>query len=205
MSEQLTKRDLKLLQRGDRNTIERWFNKYSDALYTFIFYRVAKNHELAVDIVRATFVTAMRKIEQYEHENSSMFAWLTQLSRSMIENSIQAQGLKSSFKKVKVDGSLLNIYRKIATDSLPDELIERRETTELVQMTLASIPTDYKNVLKEYYYGLRPLKEIADSAGIDESGVRAMLYRARKAFKVAFLKLCSGSDDTAIAGGQNNG
>ena len=205
MSEQFAKRELKLLQRGDKNTIERWFNAYSDTLYTFIFYRVGKNHDKAVDIVQETLLTAMRQIEQYDPEHNSMFAWLTQLSKSFIKNLIHSQGLEPNFKEAKINSSLLNVYRKIATESLPNELIERQETTELVQMTLANIPTDYKNALKEYYYDLKPLKEIADSAGINEADVKAKLYGARKAFKGAFLKLCRGSDDAQDPGGDSNG
>ena len=91
MSEQFAKRELKLLQRGDKNTLERWFNAYSDTLYTFIFYRVGKNHDKAVDIVQETLLTAMRQIERYDPEHSSMFIWLTRLSKSFIKNLISSR------------------------------------------------------------------------------------------------------------------
>jgi DNA-directed RNA polymerase specialized sigma24 family protein len=44
-------------------------------------------------------------------------------------------------------------------------------------------------MLTEYYYRLRPLKEIAAANSVSEGAVKAMLYRARRAFKAAFLKL----------------
>jgi len=50
----------------------------------------------------------------------------------------------------------LRAFEQIATEPLPDELIEKAETAELVQMTLANIPANYKYVLKEYYYRLKP-------------------------------------------------
>jgi RNA polymerase sigma factor (sigma-70 family) len=207
MNEQFGKRELRLLQRGDRDTIERWFDAYSDTLYTFIFYRVGKSHSKAVDVVQETLLTALRQIEQYDPEHGSMFVWLAQLSEDHIKKSMGSESRQVPLKKMwaKIEESLLNAYRKIGTEPLPDELIERQETAELVQTTLANIPADYRDVLKEYYYGLKPLKEIADSAEASEADIEATLYSARKVFKVAFLKLCSGFDDAEIAGGRRDG
>jgi DNA-directed RNA polymerase specialized sigma24 family protein len=56
-------------------------------------------------------------------------------------------------------------------------------------MTLANIPANYKHVLKQYYYQLKPPKEIAVSVGVSEGAIKMMLYRARQAFKTAFLRL----------------
>lgn len=207
MNEQLAKKELRLLQRGDRDTIERWFNAYADTLYTFVFYRVGKNHDKAVEIVQETLLTALHRIEQYAPEHGSMFTWLSQLSKDLLKKLTGSEGWQVSLETIraKIEDNLLSACRKIATEPLPDEVIERRETAELVQMTLANIPADYRDVLKEYYYGMKPLKEIADSVGVNERDVSAMLYRARKAFKEVFLKLCSVSGDTKIAGERRDG
>lgn len=207
MNEQFGKRELRLLQRGDPDTMERWFDAYSDTLYTFIFYGVGKNHSKAVDVVQETLLTALHQIEQYAPEHGSMFTWLAQLSEDHIKKSMGSENSQVPLSKMwtKIEESLLKAYRKIATGLLPGEVIERQETAELVQITLANIPADYRSVLKEYYYGLKPLKEIADSAGVNEADIEATLYSARKVFKEAFLKLCSGFDDTEIAGGRRDG
>jgi len=207
MNGQLAKKELKLLQRGDRDTIERWFNAYADALYTFVFYRVNKDHNKAVEIVQETMLTAIHRIEQHTSEHGSMFDWLVQLSEDLLNKAEGSETPQGPLKTIwaKIEDDLLSAYRKIATEPLPDEVIERQETAELVQTTLANIPADYRDVLKEYYYGLTPLKEIADSAGVNEADIEATLYSARKVFKEAFLKLCRGFDDTEIAGGRRDG
>ena len=207
MNEQLAKKELRLLQRGDRDTIERWFNAYADTLYTFVFYRVDKNHDKAVEIVQETLLTALHQIEQYTPEHGSMFTWLAQLSKDSLEKLTGSEGGQVPLETIwaKIEDNLLIACRKIGTEPLPDEVIERQETAELVQMTLANIPANYRDVLKEYYYVMKPLKEIADSVGVNERDVSAMLYGARKAFKEVFLKLCSGSGDTEIAGGRGDG
>lgn len=207
MSAQLGKRELKLLQKGDPDAIERWFNSCAGTLYTFIFYRVDKNHTKSVDVVQETLLTALRQIEQYNPEHGSMFDWLAQLSEDHIKKSMGSESRQDPLKRMwtKIEENLLNAYRKIATEPLPDEVIERQETAELVQTTLVNIPADYRDVLEEYYYGLTPLKEIADSAGVNEADIEATLYSARKVFKEVFLKLCCGFDDTEIAGDRRDG
>jgi len=185
------KKQLRRLLQGDGEAIEAWFHSYCDTLYTFVYYRVSKNGQVAKDIVQETFLKALERIRQYDPKRGSMFAWLTLLSKNCIKQTLRAKGREISYDRIwqDIDSGLLRAFEQIATEPLPDELIEQAETAELVQMTLANIPANYKYVLKEYYYQLRPPKEIAASVGVSEGAIKTMLYRARQAFKAAFLRL----------------
>ncbi|MHC4758702.1 MAG: RNA polymerase sigma factor, partial [Planctomycetota bacterium] len=90
-------------------------------------------------------------------------------------------------------------YELIATEPLPDEILEREETAELVRMTLTNIPGNYKVVLTEHYYQQKALREIAVSMGVSEGAVKVMLHRARGAFKAAFLRLSKSLDNPEIS------
>jgi RNA polymerase sigma-70 factor (ECF subfamily) len=207
MNTQIDKRELRLLERGSNEAIERWFYAHSEALYTFIFYRTGKDQRKALEVVQETLFTALRQLNQFEPEKESMFAWLCRLSKESFEKSGQPGGPDVSFKiaRVKTDPTLSNACKKIATEPFPVELIERQETTELIQIALTNIPAEYKQVLKEYYYELKPIKEIAESLGIDSGNVRAMLHRARNAFKEVFVQLCCSSKDAEAEGGRQDG
>jgi RNA polymerase sigma-70 factor (ECF subfamily) len=185
------KRQLKRLARGNTQAIEQWFNTYSDTLYTFVFYRVDKDTALAADIVQETFLDGLRRIHFYDPDRGSMFTWLTYLSKNFIKRALRERGREISYDRIwqDIDSGLLTAFEQIATEPLPDEVIEKAETAQLVQMTLANIPANYKHVLKQYYYQLKPPKEIAVSVGVSEGAIKTMLYRARQAFKAAFLRL----------------
>ena len=185
------KRQLKRLTRGNVQTIEQWFYTYSDTLYTFVFYRVGKDSALAADIVQDTFLDGLRRIHLFDPDRGSMFAWLTYLSKNFIKRALREKGREISYDTIwqDIDSGLLTAFEQIATEPLPDEVIEKAETAQLVQMTLANIPANYKHVLKQYYYQLKPPKEIAVSVGVSEGAIKTMLYRARQAFKTAFLRL----------------
>lgn len=200
-------RDLQKLRRRDIKAIERWFRVYSDTLYTFIYYRVNKDAELAADIVQETFIGAIGRVEQYDPNKGSMFAWLTYLSKNYINKALRERGRHLSYEQVwqHIDTGLLQSFEKIATEPLPDEIIQRKETAELVQMTLANIPANYKEVLKEYYYQRKALKEIASLHGVSDGAIKALLHRARKAFKEAFLRLGESFNGPEIAKGELDG
>jgi RNA polymerase sigma-70 factor (ECF subfamily) len=95
----------------------------------------------------------------------------------------------------------LQAYEQIATEPLPDEILEREETVELVRMTLANIPGNYKVVLTEHYYHQKGLREIAVSMGVSEGAIKVMLHRAREAFKAAFVRLLKSFDNPEISTG----
>ena len=200
------KRQLRRLLRNDPKTIERWFYTYSDSLYTFVFYRVGKDNQLAADIVQETFLKALRDMQKYDPNRGSMFAWLTLLSKNCVKQALRERGREISYDRIwqDIDSGLLTAFEQIATEPLPDEVIERAETAQLVQMTLANIPANYKHVLKQYYYQLKPPKEIAVSVGVSEGAIKTMLYRARQAFKAAFLRLeKSFNNPDVLEGGPN--
>jgi len=185
------KKMLRRLLRNEPKAIEPWFYTYSDSLYTFVFYRVGKDNQLAADIVQETFLKALKDIQKYDPNRGSMFAWLTLLSKNCIKHTLRERGREISYDRIwqDIDSGLLTAFEQIATEPLPDEVIEKAETVQLVQMTLANIPANYKHVLKQYYYQLKPPKEIARAVGVSEGAIKTMLYRARQAFKAAFLRL----------------
>jgi RNA polymerase sigma-70 factor (ECF subfamily) len=183
--------------------VDKWFHGYCDTLYTFVYYRVGKDSDVAGDVVQETFLQALRKIADYDPQRGSMLVWLTFLSKNNIKKALRAKRRHISYDQTwqEIDRYLLQAYELIATEPLPDEILERKETAELVRMTLANIPGNYKAVLVERYYQQKALKEIAVSMGVSEGAVRVMLHRARNAFKTAFLRLMRSLDNPEISRG----
>jgi len=206
MAQDFDKADLTRLRQQDSAAIEHWFSTYCDGLYSFVYYRVGKDAGLAADIVQETFVGAVKRIEQYDHLRGSMFAWLTYLSKNHIKKALRQSNREVSYDRLwqDIDARLLVCLTRIATEPLPDEVLERKETAELVQVTLANIPANYKQVLKYYYYQQKALNQIAELLGISDGAAKALLYRARKAFKEAFLRLgTSFSGPEVVKGGSD--
>ena len=122
-----------------------------------------------------------------------MFSWLTYLSGDCIKKALHNAGKEQATQHIwtGLDQSLATACQNIATEPIPEELLERTETAQLVQMTLASIPNRYSNILTDFYCKMNTKGQIAENLGKDELAITAMLYQGRLAFKAAFTRLAA--------------
>lgn len=181
--------DLDALRARQPQAVERWFREHADAVYTFAFYRVGKDPDLATDVVQDTFAMALARIGEYDPARGMMLVWLTYFCRNCIRTALREHRRGTALATFwdETDERLLFAYRQLATLPLPDDVLQHKETRELVQLTLASIPGNYQQVLTQHYFEQRPLKDIAAFHGSSEGAVKSLLHRARLAFKTAFM------------------
>jgi len=206
MARQVDGIDIKKLRAGEKKTLRQWFEKYADSLYTLVFHRVGRNADMAADIVQETFLIALKKIESYEPARGSMFVWLSYLSKNCIKKALREKNRYAAYQPAnsRPDGTLLEACMQIATQPLPEDILEQVETAELVRVTLGSIPARYRDLLRQYYYQQKSVREISESRRINVGAVRTLLYRARASFKRTFLSLAKSSGDTFLGKGRQN-
>lgn len=174
----------------NRKMIEKWFLTHADSVYAFVYTRVGKNRQTAADVLQATFLEALEKINKYQPSKGNALTWLILLSRNHIKNALRQREKLINYTTEQIgDGELAAAFEKIASEPLPDEIIEKKETEELVQMTLAGLPKKYRDVLSQFYYQQKMIKEIASGSGQSQMTVKITLYRARNAFKKSFLQI----------------
>lgn len=72
-------------------------------------------------------------------------------------------------------------FADLDAGNLPDEVLDRAETTRLVREIIDGLPEDQRAVIGMYYYQEMPVKEIAAALGASESAVKSrLLYGRRK-------------------------
>jgi RNA polymerase sigma-70 factor (ECF subfamily) len=174
------------LRRSD--AVESWFRAYADALYTFVFYRVGRNEEVAADVAQETFVTALDKIESFDPERGDMLPWLTYIARNCIRKALRQHRQFATTDDLwdEVDRCLLVAFSTLAKEPLPDEVLERQETAELVRMALSNLPLRYQRAIEKRYFEQLSLRQIAAAEELTEGAVKSLLHRAKAAFQVAF-------------------
>jgi RNA polymerase sigma-70 factor (ECF subfamily) len=183
--------ELHQLRRRQAAATERWFLRYADPVYTFVYYRVGRDPDLATELVQETFLTALRKIDQFDPGRGSMLTWLTLLSKNCVRAALRQRGRYKTHAELwdRIDERLVAAFRQIDQSPLPDQALEQQETVELVQMALANLPDGYREALKQHYCEQRSLQQIASSRGTTEGAIKSLLHRARLAFKAAVRTL----------------
>lgn len=186
------------MRRREPAAVEAWFLAHADLIYTFVFYRVGRDPEAAADAVQDTFLAALDRIEQYEPERGAMSVWLMYLARNAVRAANRHRSRVATDETVweRIDARLVAGLLDAATDPPALTALERRETAELVQITLAHLPESYRWALVEHYVHRRSLSDMRDGTEMSESALKSLLHRARSAFRTAYTTIA----DELLAG-----
>jgi RNA polymerase sigma-70 factor (ECF subfamily) len=183
--------ELAQIKEGDDDALNRWFEDNVDGLYAFIFYRVGSNTDLAQDITQSTFALALQKLDRYDPDRGAMLNWLRLLSRNLIRDQLRYQRRAIDFQAVwdGIDDHLAVVFDNLENELIPDDVLQRKETQELVSVVLANLPQQYQEVLTAKYLENNSLAYIAEKRQVSIDSVKSMLRRARIAFKETFVTI----------------
>jgi RNA polymerase sigma-70 factor (ECF subfamily) len=178
---------------GDPLALTDLYERHVDALWSFVFYRVGRDGELCEDVVQETFLLALERGASFEPERGSFAGWLFGLSRNVIRTHLRsrarAQELSATWERI--DATLVQIFQSLDRAPLGEEVLAREETRDLVQMTIANLPDDYRDALERKYVRGQSLRELAVEFECSEAAAKSMLARARQAFREAFAALAT--------------
>ena len=171
---------------GDRDAAERFFRGHLESLYEFVHYRVGGRRTLAEDVVQDTFLTAYQKLASFDG-GSSLYTWLCGIARNKIREQRRARRPRAlEDVLVDADAEIEAILADVAREPLPEWVLERKETGELVGATLSSLSPDHREALVGKYVEGLTTAELGRRAGRSEKAAESMLHRARVAFARVF-------------------
>ena len=178
---------------GDETAVKQLLAHVLKPLYGFCLYRVGKNQHWCEEIVQETMLRALRDLAAYEpsRAGNNVFPWLTGLARNEIQRVLQREKSAASLQTLwaNLDQELLGLYAKLETAPFDDDLLQREETRDLVNATMAQLPDHYRETLEEKYVQGKSQREMAQRRQLSEKALESQLTRARNAFRVTFLAL----------------
>jgi RNA polymerase sigma-70 factor (ECF subfamily) len=178
---------------GDEPAVKLLLAHVLEPLYRFCLYRVCRNPHWCEEVVQETMLRALRNLVQYDppRAGNNIFPWLTGLARNEIQRVLHREKTNASLDSLwnGLDEELLGFYARIETEPFNDELLEREETRNLVNATLARLPDHYRDMLQEKYVDGNTQREMAERRQLSEKALESQLVRARKAFRETFLAL----------------
>lgn len=175
--------------RGERAAGDAYVARHLDGVYRFILYRVGRDVALAEDLAQETLLTGLARLSTYDGR-ASLHAWLCGIARNHLRGGVRKRRPTSledllASSDVEIDALLARIEH----EPLPDEVLERAETAELVGATLSSLPPSYRDALLEKYVEGRTVPDTAARSGRHVKAVESTLHRARRAFADVFTLL----------------
>ena len=181
--------DQELVERvlaGDREAAGELFERHLDGLYEFVHYRLSGDRALVEDVVQDTFLVAIESLASFDGR-SSLHTWLCGIAKNKLRTH-RRRRRPVPLEEVLEDSALEidQILAQIEREPLPEEVLERAETRELVGATLSSLPPEYKRALLAKYVDDKSVAEIAAAAGKSTKSAESTLTRARAAFARVF-------------------
>jgi RNA polymerase sigma-70 factor (ECF subfamily) len=178
---------------GDAEAVGVLADEALTPLYHFCLYRVGRNGHLCEEVVQETLVRALRDLAQYDPKRcgANIFPWLTGLARNEISRVLtrEKQTVSLDLLWARVDRELADVFDRIEAEPFGDEVLQREETRELVNVTMSQLPPHYREALEAKYVSGRSVRDLATLWRQTEKAVESLLTRARKAFRATFVAL----------------
>ncbi len=138
------------------------------------------NPSLSEELVQKTIFDAVRGLGSYDISKGSPEEWLHGIARNNIRMEIRKRASRPA-----PNGDISSYIEAIDTKPLPDEIIERQETADIVRRALERLESNEKTVLMAKYFEGLLTDEIARKMKTTEKTVQNLLYRARLSFRKA--------------------
>lgn len=183
---------------GDPEALADLYEAHVDGLWAFVFYRVGRDPAICEDVVSETFLDAIEHGDRYDAARGSLRTWLCQRSRNIIRKHRRTLSRDRELAETweRVDATLAQLFQSLDREPLSDELLAREETRELVNVTIANLPSDYRDALERKYLRGESLREVAAGFALSEAAAKSLLSRARRAFRDAFSALAEAFEVT---------
>jgi RNA polymerase sigma-70 factor (ECF subfamily) len=167
-----------LAQQGDGEAFGQIYDRYVDAVYRYLYYRVG-SPQLAEDLTSETFVRALRRIDSFHWQGKDIGAWFVTIARNLV-----ADHFKSSRFKLEVStGDILDAAHAGSANQggvhpgTEDIVLDHLRNTELLGAVKQLKADQQECIVLRFLQGLS-VAETADVMGRSEGAIKQLQLRA---------------------------
>jgi RNA polymerase sigma-70 factor (ECF subfamily) len=147
--------------------IEKYYYKIVNAIF---FY--TKDQYLAKDITQETFARAIERITQLK--NPDRFGpWLMSIAFNIAKNDLKRN------KRIFLSSDVSTFNQLPSDFNFPQELVERKETQEIVKKALMKLTIKEREAVILRYHLDMMEKDVAYTMGVSTGTVKKLLFRAK--------------------------
>ena len=172
---------------GSDASFEILVDRYLKVIYNFLYHLTGGDKMLADDLTQETFLKVWKNIKRFDLEKNFK-TWLFVIAKN---------SAKDAWKKKKAIPFVLfensDGYNKldeiVENKALPDEILERVESSEELEKKMEKLSPRYKKLLFLRYKDDLSLSEIAQLFNVPYNTVKSQHQRALLELKKQFLHL----------------
>jgi RNA polymerase sigma-70 factor (ECF subfamily) len=179
---------LEQAQAGDRNAINRAFEKYQRRLAVLVHFKLSdrvRSFAEVDDIVQETFLRAFRDLQNFHyHAPGSFLRWLSAIADHAVVDRVRYQDRERRAGEEIPFRSASNPAGPEPVDTeTPSRLLAQQEAVDRLLARLSALPEDYRTaILLAKIEGLSTA-EMAERLGKSREAVALLVFRAVKRFR----------------------
>lgn len=183
---------VRLCKKGDVDAFEELVRRHQKKMLNVSF-RMVGSYEDACEIVQDAFVSAYKNIKNFDGR-ARFSTWLCAIVINLSRNRLKQMSIQRCREEISIDDPVLTndgFVKKEPASDAPSVLenLEKRDLQQKVQKCIASLDTDFREVLV-----LRDIQgfsydEICDMLKVAEGTVKSRLFRARENVKNCLKKV----------------
>jgi RNA polymerase sigma-70 factor (ECF subfamily) len=169
-------------QAGDSKAFDELVMRHQDRVFN-LCYRMVGMYEDADDCAQETFVRVYRSLKKFRFR-SAFSTWLYRIAVNTCKNHLASRGYRRNREMVSINGNVAgesDAPAEIADCTyMPNGALERRETEELLQSAIDSLPDDQRVVVVLRDIEDRSYEEIASITRLKLGTVKSKIARGRR-------------------------
>ena len=173
-------------KRGDDKALWELFAGFSDVLYGRVLLPRLGDADAARDVLKETFLQAMKKIDTFQWKGVSIYGWVRRIA---IHKAMDHHRKTGRFQRM-TERLSAEVETTSRVDKLADEQLiaaeERRTNKKKVHDALEQLNPRYRRALTLRLLEERPRKECAELLEVSLGTFDVLFYRSVKAFKKVF-------------------
>jgi RNA polymerase sigma-70 factor, ECF subfamily len=167
-----------LAQQGDGEAFGLIYDRYVDAVYRYLYYRVGSS-QLAEDLTSETFVRALRRIDSFHWQGKDIGAWFVTIAKNLVTDHFKS----SRFKLEVSTGDILDAahggsVNQGGANPGPEEIVlGQLRDAELLGAVKQLKPDQQECIVLRFLQGLS-VAETSDVMGRSEGAIKQLQLRA---------------------------
>ena len=173
---------VKLFQQGDAHAFELLFEHYRRPVFNFVYRMLNGDREAAEDLLHEIFMKLYDAREYYEPQ-AKFSTWLFAIARNHCLNCLKSRSFRQGRSTISLESLAQGTPERPALDRLPElsapDDSKRADLRELLELAIAGLPNDYKEVFVLHAVEGLAHEEVAVILNQNPATVRTHYHRAR--------------------------
>ena len=175
-------------RQGEQDAFSELYRQTYNSVYQSIR-ALVKDEDAAQDLVHDSYIKGFQNLDKLD-DPAKFTAWMKRLASNTALDYLKKKRPALFSERVDENGEEIDLRHADADLShQPDAVLDRQETTRLMNAILDTLSPEQRLALSMLYYEERSIREIAEVMNCSENTVKSRLNYGRKKVEAAVLAL----------------